>query len=72
MRIRPDGRRFYARAIVRLDGNSYVASLTGPQGSGVLTSMSLANGYAIVPEDVSAIEAGEECDVILLGPTLPA
>jgi len=68
--INPDGRRFYARAIVRFIGNSYVASLTGPQGSGVLTSMSLANGYAIVPEDVPAIEAGEECDVMLLGPPL--
>jgi molybdopterin molybdotransferase len=68
--VNPDGRRFYARAIVRTAGSGYVVTLTGPQGSGVLTSMSLANGYAIVPEDVSAIEAGEECDVILLGPPL--
>jgi molybdopterin molybdotransferase len=68
--VNPDGRRFYARAIVRSSDDGYVASLTGPQGSGVLTSMSLANGYAIVPEDVPAIEAGDECDVILLGPPL--
>jgi molybdopterin molybdotransferase len=68
--VNPDGRRFYARAIVKTAGSRYVVTLTGPQGSGVLTSMSLANGYAIVPEDVSAIEAGEECDVILLGPPL--
>ena len=69
--VNPDPRRFYARAVVRSDGNRYVANLTGPQGSGVLTSRALANGYAIVPEDVTAIEAGEECDVILLGAPLP-
>ncbi|MGE0135763.1 MAG: gephyrin-like molybdotransferase Glp [Dehalococcoidia bacterium] len=69
--VNPDPRRFFARAIVRSDGNSYVVNLTGPQGSGVLTSMALANGYAIVPEDVASIESGGECDVILLGAPLP-
>jgi molybdopterin molybdotransferase len=68
--VNPDGRRFYARAIVSSTSDGYVAHLTGSQSSGVLTSMSLANGYAIVPEDTPAIEAGEECDVILLGPPL--
>ena len=68
--VNPDGRRFYARAIVRQNDDGYVVSLTGPQGSGVLTSMSLANGYAIVPEHTPSIEAGEACDVILLGPPL--
>ncbi len=70
-----DGRRFYARAFVTLEDGRYVARLTGPQGSGVLTSMSLANGYAVCPEDVAVIEAGEECDVILVdreGPLPPA
>ncbi|MDP6604635.1 MAG: molybdopterin molybdotransferase MoeA [Dehalococcoidia bacterium] len=69
-----DGRRFYARAHVELEDGRYVARLTGPQGSGVLTSMALANGYAVCPEDVAAIEAGEECDVILVdreGPLPP-
>ncbi|MSQ29725.1 MAG: molybdopterin molybdenumtransferase MoeA [Dehalococcoidia bacterium] len=67
-----DGRRFYARAIVRFDGTGYVAHLTGPQGSGILTSMALANGYAICPEGVAAIEPGELCDVILLDQALAA
>ncbi|MEE8422797.1 MAG: gephyrin-like molybdotransferase Glp [Dehalococcoidia bacterium] len=69
-----DGRRFFARAFVVLEDGRYVARLTGPQGSGVLTSMALANGYAICPEDVDAIEPGEECDVILVdreGPLPP-
>ena len=65
---RPDERRFYARAIVErgADGG-YRARLTGPQGSGVLTSFALANGIAVVPEEIEAIEPGEECDVMLIG-----
>ncbi|HJM76167.1 MAG TPA: gephyrin-like molybdotransferase Glp [Dehalococcoidia bacterium] len=69
-----DGRRFYARAFVELEDGRYIARLTGPQGSGVLTSMALASGYAVCPEDVEAIEPGEECDVILVdreGPLPP-
>ena len=61
-----DGRRLYARALVSVEEGRYVARLTGPQSSGVLTSMALANGYAICPEDVAAIEPGEECDVMLV------
>ena len=66
----PDGRRVYARAVIARDGGKgrYVARLTGPQGSGVLTSMALANGYAVCPEDRPAVEPGEECEVLLVGP----
>ena len=61
-----DGRRVFARAILtERDGKRYV-SLTGPQGSGILTSMALANALAVVPEDVPAIEAGEEVECLLL------
>lgn len=63
-----DGRRFLARGIVReRDGRLY-ASLTGPQGSGILTSMALANALVVCPEDVPAVEPGEEADAIMLGP----
>jgi molybdopterin molybdotransferase len=62
-----DARRFLARAIVRKEDGRYVASLTGPQGSGILTSMALANALVICPEDVPSVEPGEEADAILLG-----
>ena len=45
--------------------------LSGRQRSGVLTSMAFANGYAVCPEDVAVIEAGEECDVILIDREAP-
>lgn len=58
---------FY-RAIVapRADG-SLGARLTGPQGSGILTSMSLANALLVVPEDSSTVAAGEQLSALLLG-----
>ena len=64
---RPDPRRFYARAVVERREGRYHARLTGPQGSGVLTSMALANGIVVVPEEVAVIEPGDECDVMLIG-----
>ncbi|MBX3173474.1 MAG: molybdopterin molybdotransferase MoeA [Gemmatimonadaceae bacterium] len=58
---------FY-RAIVapRADG-TLGARLTGPQGSGILTSMSLANALLIVPEDSGTVPAGETLSAFLLG-----
>jgi molybdopterin molybdotransferase len=61
-----DGRRVFARAIVSNRDGRYHAALTGPQGSGILTSMAVANALAVVPEDVPGIRAGEEVDAILL------
>lgn len=61
-----DGRRVYSRAIVRKESDRYYASTTGPQGSGILTSMSMANALAIVPEDVDAIKEGDMVKAIML------
>ena len=55
----PDGRRVYARAVVTRHNGGYRARLTGDQGSNLLTSMALANGLAICPEDVPLMAAGE-------------
>ena len=57
----------FLRAIVsvRPDG-SLSARLTGPQGSGILTSMSLANALLVVPEQRPRIEAGEIVNALLL------
>ena len=61
-----DGRRIFARAVVRREGDRYYAQTRGPQGSGILTSMTQANGLAIVPEDVAAVEEGEMIQVLML------
>lgn len=62
-----DPRRFYARCIVTRgeDGRHY-ASLTGPQGSGILTSMVYANALTVIPAEIDEVRPGEEIDVIML------
>lgn len=61
-----DARRVFARAIVTQRDGRYYAALTGPQGSGMLTSMAQANALAVVPEDVPGVQPGDEVDAILL------
>ena len=61
-----DGRRTYARAVVRKADDGYHAKLTGPQGSGILTSMVLANGLVVVPEDVLLVKEGDTVQVQML------
>ena len=64
--INYDGRRVYARAIVRKINQTYYARLTGPQGSNILTSMARANGLAICPEDLEIMEKGRVAQVQML------
>lgn len=61
-----DGRRVFTRVMVEKRGGRYFARLTGPQGSGILTSMVLANGLAIVPEDKPGVKPGEVVEVMML------
>ncbi|TMB99835.1 MAG: molybdopterin molybdotransferase MoeA [Chloroflexi bacterium] len=63
---RDDPRVFLARCIVTEEGGRYVASLTGAQGSGILTSMMRANALTVIPADVDVVEPGEEIEVIML------
>ncbi len=61
-----DGRRIYDRAIIERRDGHYYARLTGPQGSGILTSMGLANGLVLIPEDRKKVEKGEVVQVLML------
>ncbi len=67
-----DGRRLYARCLAEQDAEGrWTVRLTGSQSSGVLTSMALANAYAICPEGVEAIAVGDTCEVMLVDRELP-
>jgi len=60
----------FLRAIVSTgNGGLVTARLTGPQGSGILTSMSRANALLVVPEDRPVVEAGETLHALPLGDT---
>ena len=49
-----------------IHNGQYYARPTGPQGSGILTSMSLANGLAVVAEDKTGAKAGDVVPVMML------
>lgn len=57
----------FLRAVVDWTSDGAVARLTGPQGSGLLTSMALANALLVVPPDRTTIARGERVSVLLLG-----
>jgi molybdopterin molybdotransferase len=62
-----DGRRVYARVVVyRDDSGELRAKTTGTQSSGALSSMALANGFAICPDDIATMDAGETVDVEMI------
>ena len=65
--VNTDARRFYARCIVSEgEDGRYYADLTGPQGSGILTSMSAANGLTVIPEGMPHANPGDEIDVMMI------
>jgi molybdopterin molybdotransferase len=58
---------FLRAVVVTRDDGTATARLTGPQGSGILTSMSRANALLVVPEDRPTVEAGETLHALPLG-----
>jgi len=55
---------FYRVRLTRVPGDLPEVELTGPQGSGILTSMSNAHALLVIPEGVTEVEAGETVEVI--------
>ena len=56
----------FLRAVARETADGWRARLTGPQGSGILTSMTKANALLIVPEEVEELPAESEVKALLL------
>lgn len=60
-----DGRVNYMRAILTEQDGQYIAKTTGPQGSGILHSLVLANGLITIPSGAT-LHAGETVDAQFL------
>jgi molybdopterin molybdotransferase len=60
------GRRLYDRAIIEKRDGNYYARLTGPQSSGMLTSMGQANGLVLIPEERKMVNKGETVQALML------
>lgn len=59
IRLGPKLTHFLRVTLEESDGE-YRASLTGPQGSGILSSMSRADALLVVPEDLPVVSPGTE------------
>ncbi|HVX38826.1 MAG TPA: gephyrin-like molybdotransferase Glp [Gemmatimonadaceae bacterium] len=57
----------FLRGIVEWEHDGAWARLTGPQGSGLLTSMARANALLVVPPERQTVSAGETLSALLLG-----
>jgi len=64
--VATDERRLFVRVNVTKRGGQYYASITGNQGSGILTSMAKANGLAVIPENSNGAKAGDTVEVQML------
>ncbi|HWP34239.1 MAG TPA: gephyrin-like molybdotransferase Glp, partial [Thermodesulfobacteriota bacterium] len=60
------GYRSFLRGVLRREGGDWLVATTGPQGSGILRSMSLADGLIVVPEDVETLSPGDRVEVMRL------
>ena len=59
------GRTEYQRGIVSRAANGrWQVAITGSQGSGILSSMSAANGMVVLHHEQGNVDAGDEVDVI--------
>ena len=56
----------FLRVRLSRSGAELEASLTGPQGSGLVGSLGAADGLAVIPEGVGAIPRGAPVEVMLL------
>lgn len=63
-----DPRTHFLRVVAREEGGRLVATSTGPQGSGILSSMVRANALAVVPGESQGVAPGGE---VLLHMTEP-
>jgi molybdopterin molybdotransferase len=56
----------FLRVCLARSGAELEASLTGPQGSGLVGSLGAADGLAVIPEGVEVIPRGAPVEVMLL------
>ncbi len=63
LKKRPGRMEFQRGILERLPDGGFVVHATGDQGSGILSTMSRANCFIVLPEDCGNVEAGRLVDV---------
>ncbi|MEM3357330.1 MAG: molybdopterin molybdotransferase MoeA [Candidatus Bathyarchaeia archaeon] len=59
------GRKTFVRVRVFKSGEDYFAEPISARGSGIISTMTRANGYVVVPENVEGLDEGETVPVYL-------
>jgi molybdopterin molybdotransferase len=62
----PPGKRTFARARMTVEDGTYVVTPVGGSGSHLIASLAQANAFAVVPESVTSLDAGEVVTTMLL------
>jgi molybdopterin molybdotransferase len=61
----PEGKTQYARVVVEREGESWVATPTGARGSNLISTVSRANGLAMIPPGTATARAGSQVRVMV-------
>ena len=64
--FKKEGRRYFLRGHYTIKNGEFYVKSTGPQGSGILTSMSSSNCLIILHEDTEIVKAGEKVEIELI------
>jgi molybdopterin molybdotransferase len=64
----PVGFKSFMRVFVKRINNSYIAEPLRLTGSGILSTLTKANGILIIPENIEGYEENEEIEVLLTQP----
>ncbi len=62
----PAALTYFQRVRLSRGSDTVLATLTGSQGSGLVSGLASADGLAVVPAEVERIDPGDELDVMLL------
>src|SRR5262249_50095088 len=57
----------FMRAVIEWEDDGPWAGLTGPQGSGLLTSMARADALLVIPAERTVVRPGESVKALFLG-----
>ncbi|MBF0590401.1 MAG: molybdopterin molybdotransferase MoeA [Magnetococcales bacterium] len=60
------GRLHFVRAQLHFEPDGLWVTSTGPQGSGILSSMSKANALMVLPEQIRTIQEGDKVETLLI------
>jgi molybdopterin molybdotransferase len=62
------GRKTYVRVLVKVKDGEFVAEPVSAKGAGAISTMTLSNGYVVIPENREGLTEGETVSVQMFGP----